>query len=567
MKILFEDYPYSPKDVSFLAGIAPIELNDGRIKLPYVGYYYDADSSETIFILPKVFIVNGKDEEEEKGKKDMNAKKAFGRYAPEQLLNISEDNKELESDDKAFLFNLSAWIYQALALFNERNTDNEITSQKSLAGVVGNRGEGEATLLDHVLALLRFNKTHQSLFTYIATIMHSGKHKVHWTKTIRTTSPILKGNKPYYLDCKTKEKTINYDEELICLFYSTLDYLRHSYHFVVKHNLNFEIEKPHRIAAMIESGKGTRRLRRMRGKYFSDELVQLWHLLYAFYERAEEVAQKKLQSERLLVRNFNIVFEDMTDRLIGESSPPKGLKKQKDGKIVDHIYRDKSLVDQGDIYFIGDSKYYKEGTSIDEYSRYKQFTYAKNVIQYHIDLFNRRKDGDALRYRDELTEGYNPTPNFFIRGVVDPKDLSYHDSQLEQDKEGRYFNYHFENRLFDRDTLLVLTYDINFLYVLSAYVQSRGYSTSVDRFLREKFRKDILEAYREEYDFYEIIPQNVTKEQFVERNFKNLIGKVYQTKEGKLILALKREGTDEENQKFKDSLSSQASLVEALLKH
>lgn len=530
MKILFEDYPYSSKDVSFLADIASIELNDGRIKLPYVGYYYDADSSETIFILPKVFIVKEKDEKGEK---------AFGRYAPELLLNISEENELLTAADNAFLFNLSAWLYQAIALFNERNTDNEITSHRSLAGVVGNRGEGEATMLDHVLALLRFNKTHQSLFTYIATIMHSGKHKVHWTKTIRTTSPILKGNKPYYLDCKTKEKTINYDEELICLFYSTLDYLRHSYHFVVKHHLNFKMEKPHRIAAMIESGKGTRRLRGMRGKYFTDELVQLWHLLYAFYERAEEVAQKKLQSERLLVRNFNIVFEDMIDCLIGESSIPKGLKEQKDGKIVDHIYRDKSLVDQGDIYFIGDSKYYKEGNSIGENSRYKQFTYAKNVIQYHIDLFN-RKDDTALRYRDELTEGYNPTPNFFIRGVVDSKGLSYHDSQLKQDEKGRYFNYHFENRLFDRDTLLVLTYDINFLYVLSAYVQSRGYSTSVDRFLRGKFRQDILEAYQNEYDFYVLEPKDISKEEFVERNFKKLIGKIYQTKDEKLILALKK---------------------------
>ena len=549
MKILFEDYPYSSKDVSFLTDIAPIELNEGRIKLPYVGYYYDVASSETIFILPKVFIIENK---------------AFGRYTPGQLLNISEDNKKLTSDDKVFLFNLSAWLYQAIVLFNERNTDNEITSQRSLVGVVEHRGEGDATMLDHVLALLRFNKTHQSLFTYIATIMHSGKHKVHWTKTIRTTSPLLKGNKPYYLDCRTKEKTINYDEELICFFYSTLGYLRQSYYFVVKHNLNFVTEKPHRIASMIESGKGTRRLRGMRGKYFTDELVQLWHLLYAFYERAEEVAQKKLQSERLLVRNFNIVFEDMIDCLIGESSIPKGLKEQKDGKIVDHIYRDKSLVDQGDIYFIGDSKYYKEGNSIGENSRYKQFTYAKNVIQYHIDLFNKGLKDDALRYRDEFTEGYNPTPNFFIRGVVDAEDLSYHNSQLKQDKKGRYFNYHFENRLFDRDTLLVLTYDINFLYVLSAYVQSRGYSTSVDRFMRGQFRKDILEAYQNEYNFYVLEPnKGISKEEFVERYFKKLIGKIYQTNDKKLILALK--SSDPHNSQLLNNLSSQVLLTKVSL--
>lgn len=550
MKILFEDYPYSSKDVSFLTDIAPIELNEGRIKLPYVGYYYDVASSETIFILPKVFIIENK---------------AFGRYTPGQLLNISEDNKKLTSDDKVFLFNLSAWLYQAIVLFNERNTDNEITSQRSLVGVVEHRGEGDATMLDHVLALLRFNKTHQSLFTYIATIMHSGKHKVHWTKTIRTTSPLLKGNKPYYLDCRTKEKTINYDEELICFFYSTLGYLRQSYYFVVKHNLNFVTEKPHRIASMIESGKGTRRLRGMRGKYFTDELVQLWHLLYAFYERAEEVAQKKLQSERLLVRNFNIVFEDMIDCLIGDSSIPKELKNQEDGKIVDHIYRDKSLIDGEDLYFIGDSKYYKDGNSIGKNSRYKQFTYARNVIQYNINLFNRKEEGEVLRYRDELTEGYNPTPNFFIRGVVNPDTLSYHDSQLRQDEKGRYYNYHFENRLFDRDTLLVLTYDVNFLYVLSAYVQSRRYSTSVDRFLRGKFRQDVLEAYQKEYDFYEMKPINLSNEEFVECNFKKLIGKIYQTKEGKLILALK--SSDTHNSQLLNNLSSQVLLTKVSLVH
>lgn len=188
MKILFEDYPYSSKDVAFLADIVPIESKKESIKLPYVGYYYDADSSETIFILPKVFIVKKEDEKDKKGEK------AFGGYTPEQLLNLSEENELPTAADKAFLFNLSAWLYQAIALFNERDTDNEITSQRNLAGVVGNRGGGEATMLDHVLALLRFNKTHQSLFTYIATIMHSGKSKVHWTKTIRTTSPILNGN-------------------------------------------------------------------------------------------------------------------------------------------------------------------------------------------------------------------------------------------------------------------------------------------------------------------------------------------------------------------------------------
>lgn len=524
MKVLIEDYHYAPTELPELKGIDPTELSGGQIKLPYVGYYHDGGTDETIFILPKVFIVGGK---------------VFGRYEPEHLLCMTEESEQLTETDHAFLFELSAWIYQAIALFCERHPENEITSHRELAGVIGHRRDGETTLLDLILALIRFGKEHQSLFTYIATIAHSGRHKIHWTKTIRTTSPVLQDGKPYYLKCKTKEKAVNYDEELICLFYSTLDYLKQSYHFIAKRNLNYETERPHRIKNLIESGKGTRRLRQIRGKYFTDELVQLWHLLYAFYERAEEAAQGKAHDERLLVRNFNIVFEDMIDSLIGEKSLPSGLKEQKDGKIIDHIYQDKSLIGDGDIYFIGDSKYYKEDNAVGQHSRYKQFTYAKNVIQYHIDLFH--EEAQTLRYRDELTEGYNPTPNFFIRGTL-RDDLSDKEINLKLEGKGRYESKHFENRLFDRDTLLVLTYEINFLYVLSSYVQNRGYAP--DNTLRKRFREDVIQAFEELYCFYEVWSKASAeeKEAFVENHFKQLLGKVYRKKDGTLILALKKEG-------------------------
>lgn len=524
MRILFEDYHYDREAIPSLEGIAPIELQNGRIKLPYVGYYHEAGEG-TVFILPKVFIVDNQ---------------AFGRYQPEEVMDTSAEGSPLSPEDKAFLFGVSTWLYQAIALFNTRHTDNEITSTRSLAGLVGSRGGGEATLIDHILALLRFYKEHRNLFTYIAIIQHSGHNKIHWTKTIRQTQPLLHQGKPFYLDCKTKSKVINYDEELIVLFFSTLDYLTRTYHFQVKNSLNYDTQA-RRVASLIASGKGTRLLRKIRNRYFTDELVALWRLLYAFYEQAERVAQGREYSERLLVRNFNIVFEDMIDTLIGGCELPRGLKEQKDGKIVDHIYRDKSLLENQDIYFIGDSKYYREGHDVGGSSLYKQFTYAKNVIQYNIDIFNGRQTGDSLPYRDELTEGYNPTPNFFVRGFVDPSDLSYSDSKLCNDKGKVNCNYHFNNRLFDRDTLLVLTYNINFLYVLSAYVQSHGINNSANNFLRKRFRDDIIEALDRLYDFYHLTPQNgLSNETFIEKHFRKLIGKIYCTTEGLLLLALKK---------------------------
>ncbi len=540
MKILFEDYRYGPRDIPQdilkARGITSTKLQNGEVKLGCVGYYHDVASAETIFILPKVFMEKGA---------------ALGRD-PKDLLSLSE-YRQIFPQNPTFLFDISVQLYQAIALYNERNPKNTITSKQTLARVTGRRGEMESTLLDHILALLRFAKEHQSLFIRITTIMHSGRNRIHWIKTIRSTSPVFRDKKPYYLECKTKEKVVNYEEELICLFYSTLDYLGATYRFPVTRNLNYETERPDRIADFIQSGKGTRRLRKIRGQYFSDELVQLWYLLYAFYKRAEDMAQKKEQNEYLLVNNFENVFEDMIDHLIGDPFLPR---KQDDGKIIDHIYQDKSLIEDGDIYFIADSKYYKEekerkkedekeGGRVKGEALYKQFTYAKNVIQNNINPYTGKEPPyPALRYRDELTEGYSLTPNFFILAYC-PKDLSYSEVGLRQESINE--SWHFKNRLFDRDTLLVLTYNINFLYVLSSYVQSRGSSRGTNYALRATFRKDVIEAFQERYDFYEVkLPHGDSSKEFVKRNFRGLIGKIYQTEVGELLLALKKGETENE---------------------
>lgn len=71
--------------------------------------------------------------------------------------------------------------------------------------------------------------------------------------------------------------------------------------------------------------------------------------------------------------------------------------------------------EEKDIYYIGDSKYYKRGHKIGKESVYKQFTYARNVIQWNLDLFNdgdKEEQKDHFRLRDDVTEGYNVIPNF-----------------------------------------------------------------------------------------------------------------------------------------------------------
>ena len=98
------------------------------------------------------------------------------------------------------------------------------------------------------------------------------------------------------------------------------------------------------------------------------------------------------------------------------------------------------------MYYIGDSKYYKIGNEVGKESVAKQYTYARNVIQWNLNLFldnEERPDKDDYILRDEVTEGYNIIPNFFISAKMD-KDLSYVDTIDKTDrKNNQHFQRHF----------------------------------------------------------------------------------------------------------------------------
>ena len=121
--------------------------------------------------------------------------------------------------------------------------------------------------------------------------------------------------------------------------------------------------------------------------------------------------------------------------------------------MVDHIYQWQNLTNNEDedktVYYIGDSKYYKRGNAIGKESVYKQFTYARNVIQWNLDLFNDGSDEEKqghVMLRDDVTEGYNVIPNFFISAQQNTlkKEDNIH---LTDKKEKYFFSRQFENRL------------------------------------------------------------------------------------------------------------------------
>ena len=509
MKVLIEQYSYDRRTLErLLDSHYYCERENGKAQVPYVGYFLSKKIPDTVFILPKVFIIDGK---------------AFGKYTPEDIV----DFESLSEEDKKTIFSLSVWIYRAIKLYLQRK-ERFADETEIMQNVVSHHGDSSETMIDIVLSLLKFQREHQNLFTFITKLHHSGNNKIHWQKTISGTQAMMQNRRPVYLTPKTKQNEVNFDEELIVLFYSVLNYLNTEFHFNTRPVFGYELIKPAKIKDMVTSGKGTRILRQNRRKYFTDEMVALWNLLFTFFSESETVENKQNSNEQaMLVRDFNLVFEDMIDSLIGEDNLPSGLKEQKDGKIIDHIYRDNSLIDaKDDIYFIGDSKYYKEDNEVGKNSIYKQFTYARNVIQYNIDFYHDKGHYDeGLKYRDEATEGYNITPNFFIRGNLDKNSLNnYTDDNLNKIGDD-HVSYHFENRLFDRDTLILQTYNINFLFVLSAYVQ--GARQHTER-IRRVFRENVKTVLNERYHFYAIKPK-VQKEadKYLRDNFQDVLGKIY----------------------------------------
>lgn len=539
MKILFEDQTYSPEllDNLGLSSYAYTSRDGNEGMLPYVGYVYSSKINDSVFILPKVFLFQGSGEiDDTKCKLEI----AFGKYAIEDVIHISRDHNPLKADGlDRVIFGLSTWIYRAIDKYSLNHPMSEIILRKSIQKVNSNKGEDSQTLLDTILSLLDFHKEHANLFTYITIVNSTGNNKIHWGKTISKVQPIIQNNEPFYAELKNKNKAVNYDEELIVLYYSVLDYLRKKYFFPVKANLNFDLMKPSKIEDLIESGRGTKRLRSIRRKYFKDELVLLWKLLYAFFDKSEAICNGKYREEALLARSFNRVFEEMVDNLIGDDIF-SDLKENEDGKEIDHIYKDRAMLGDGQIYYIGDSKYYSYGADIDPKSIYKQFTYAKNIIQLYINIFNkptgkRNSNEKAIirnvRYRDPLTEGYNLTPNFFVRGYVTPEDLSdghacYSEDRLIPNDQIFPANAHFENRPFDRDTLVLQAYNVNFLFVLASYVNNFD-NESVKARIHNRFRTDLLKVFNEKFDFFKVTPNPGTLRKFVDSHFVEYIGKMY----------------------------------------
>lgn len=556
MRILFEDHQYDTKDVKDVLGdfiLSNLDLTKDTQLLKYVGYFYnptienkDHTKGDLVFILPKVLV----DQE----------KKAFG-LDPKSLIDFnwkSWKEESEKSDDETlrkrkafdFIYGFTTWIYRAVSLYRKNqskanNAEDEFQAEVMSSLCVGQGSKpSDATFMDIILALLDFQKTHKDFITFTIKMAHTGYNKISWPKTIAKCTPFLQGESPIYMNPVNKKKFVNFDEELFIIFYSILNYVHEEYGFPSCDQPGYKLIKGAMFKSYME-GQGKMRLRKIRYKYFSDDAVLLWNLCFAFFDKADHIQAKTNRKDFLLVRSFNCVFEAMIDELIGDKDLPEGLKNQADDKRIDHLYTYQYLIEKEEnihtdnnsqkIYHIADSKYYNRNQKLKGHDVPKQFTYARNVIQWHMNLINglfENTEYKDIKLYDAITEGYNVIPNFFISAEVD-KDLSYdiddfQPSKLASDDDREQEQYQFKDRLFDRSTLFTIHYDVNFLYVLKKYAQNKANDKAVwKETVRNKFRTEFLKMMNDKFRFYQVCVSPNMVESFVNKYFRLLIGKVF----------------------------------------
>jgi hypothetical protein len=536
MKLLIEEQEYPVKQLETLFDDFKFYKqtgNKGVIKS--VGYYHSYKNNELVFMLPKVFMKDG-------------TTTIFGLNSQE-LYDTLKDTSVKHDRDLQWLRELSIYFYNSLIEYNRRWEKNSLLNPSKTFELNTNIGSNNYSYLDIVLAFTNFYKRNKNFILQHHIEQVTNKiTKPKWERTVRKALPLMTASgTPVYLGIRNKKKVRNLEEELITYYFSILNKLNNA------HQLNLKIDKSYKLITGYKFDQlcldeyGLAKLRKIKYRYFNDTLRRMYQLCELYFSNNSKASSKKDKEEYLCVNNYNIIFEDMIDKLftdtVANDESIQHLKKNQDGKLIDHIYEDQSIIDRSNIFYIGDSKYYKPNNEAGSLSKYKQITYAKNIIQYNIDLWNKenRFYNDQIVYRDDLTEGYNITPNFFIYGHITAKD-DFTNHQIEPKSDKPRCSYHWQHRLFDRDTLFVHQYSINFLFVLKAYTaynpaNLKKFQLEVKNIFRSGFIDYFNDPELSQFTFYQSNIDGKQKDDYIKDNFKTLNGKCITTIDGKLIIA------------------------------
>ena len=90
-------------------------------------------------------------------------------------------------------------------------------------------------------------------------------------------------------------------------------------------------------------------------------------------------------------------------------------------------------------------------------------------------------------------------------------------------------SFQFPNRIFDRDTLFLMQFDINILFVIAAYVaRSQRIRSDFKKKAKGAFKREFIRSIEEDYDFYLLkIRDGRSVNDALDRHFRALNGKIF----------------------------------------
>lgn len=246
MLLFIEGYPYNLNDTvrdnltvrDVLKDVVSVPEKEGQYTFGYVGYCYSKAAKDVIFFLPKVVLTGEQNEESDDDT-------IFGA-SPQEIIDFeSEKIKSKFTEEgckeyKEFLSTLSIWVYRTISVYKQTHNDNILESKDYQTESRG-RKQKHNTLLDVIIALRDFNRNNQDYFTFIAKNVHSGYNRINWSKTIASSQAFIQDGTPVYVNPVNRKKMVNFDEELLVIYFSILNYICETHGFSFEINIHYQL--------------------------------------------------------------------------------------------------------------------------------------------------------------------------------------------------------------------------------------------------------------------------------------------------------------------------------------
>lgn len=477
-----------------------LSVSKGKVKCEFVGYIRQSGQTP-IIILPKTF-------------------------SEEIVDNYNKGKKEIiEFINKFIIIQYLVIKKYSISTKYKGNIPDDIIKSN------------EVTYFDVALAVINFYMKHKYLYKVVRSEKKGNNPRnIKWDNEINACRYKVIDDNIIFDDFKQKELELTNNDFLLSLLNTEITNIEKVFgrRYLGKNDITLDKKVYNKFMK-----NPIKNLRRIKKRYFRDEYLKLIKVLLNYYS-IKEATDGKSKYEFLLTNNFQMIFENMVDDFLSDTLLINDYKYNKDGKIIDHLFEYDDLINNSKYIYIGDSKYYSDISNIKS-TKWKQFSYAKNIQNYILSVTTNTNLKYIDNVRDNNLYGYNIVPNFFISPYIDLKKGIGNIKFFRYCKSEKPLEfYYYTNQLFDRDSMFIFYFEIDLLFLMNGYI--KGFK-EVNKIEAKKIVRDnIIKFFNEEYKFY-FIEEDIDYSLEVLKNKYYLFqGKsMYLNKKNSILIALRND--------------------------